>query len=228
MKNKKTLARSLAMLLLLNLLIVGVFQVMPAAQAAVYRQGSTGDTVRQIQTRLKNWGYYTGSVDGIYGTKTVAGVKYFQRKNGLAVDGVCGVRTLAALGVRAPAAQSSGVTNRSNDLALLSRIISAESRGEPYSGQVAVGAVILNRVKHPSFPKTLAGVIYQDGAFTAIVDGQINQPISDSAKKAAQDAMNGWDPSYGSIYYYNPKTATNQWIRSRPVVTTIGAHVFCK
>lgn len=228
MKNRKRLVRQLGMLLLLNLLLVGVFQAMPEARAVVYRQGSTGDMVRQIQTRLKNWGYYTGNVDGIYGSKTVAGVKYFQRKNGLAVDGICGTKTLAALGIRAPASSSSGVTNRTNDLSLLARIISAESRGEPYSGQVAVGAVVLNRVKHPSFPKTLAGVIYQDGAFTAIVDGQVNEPVTESAKKAAQDAMNGWDPSYGCIYYYNPKTATNQWIRTRPVVTTIGSHVFCK
>jgi N-acetylmuramoyl-L-alanine amidase len=184
--------------------------------------------VRQIQTKLKNWGYYNDSVDGIYGPKTVAAVRYFQSKNGLAVDGVAGNMTLAALGISVPAAQSSGSTNYSNDLYLLSRIISAEARGEPYTGQVAVGAVVLNRVKHPSFPKTLAGVIYQDGAFTAIVDGQINVAITDSARKAAQDAMNGWDPTYGCIYYYNPKTATNQWIRSRPVVTTIGNHVFCR
>jgi N-acetylmuramoyl-L-alanine amidase len=190
-------------------------------RAASYKEGSSGSVVTQIQTRLKNWGYYTGSADGIYGSKTAAAVKYFQRKNGLTADGVAGPKTLAALGITV-------TTNSQNsELYLLARIISAEARGEPYTGQVAVGAVILNRVEHPSFPKTIAGVVYQKGAFTALTDGQFNEAIADSAYKAARDALNGWDPSGGAIYYYNPVTATSEWIYSRPVITTIGKHVFC-
>jgi len=222
MKKFKPVKTITALSLIAVIMISGM-----TVQAAVYRQGSTGDTVTVIQTKLKNWGYYTGSVDGIFGSKTTAAVKYFQSKNGLLVDGIVGKQTLAALGIN-ESSSSSASSSYENNLYLLAKIISAEARGEPYTGQVAVGAVVLNRVEHPSFPKTLAGVIYQDGAFTAIVDGQIYAEVTDSAKRAARDAMNGWDPSYGSIYYYNPKTATNQWIRSRPVVVTIGSHVFCK
>lgn len=168
-----------------------------------------------------------GPVDGIFGTKTREGVKYFQRKHGLTADGIAGPKTLEKLGLPTGVAQTSSNAS-SADYNLLARIISAEARGEPYTGQVAVGAVIMNRIQHPSFPDTLAGVVYQKGAFTAIVDGQFNQPVADSAYKAARDALNGWDPTGGAIYYYNPSTATNQWIRSRPVVKTIGKHVFCK
>lgn len=193
--------------------------------AAVYRQGSRGTEVRTIQTKLKRWGYYSGSVDGIYGKQTTAAVVSFQKKNGLTADGVCGEKTLAALGMgTANTAQSSG---REDDLWLLARMISAEARGEPYSGQVAVGAVILNRVEHPSFPNTIAGVVYQPGAFTCMVDGQFNEPVADSAYRAAQDALNGADPSGGAIYYFNPDTATSAWIWSRPLIKTIGKHRFC-
>jgi N-acetylmuramoyl-L-alanine amidase len=190
------------------------------------KYGSRGQETRQIQTRLKNWGYYTGAIDGIYGSKTVEAVKYFQRKNGLRVDGIAGPQTLKALGISSTTTTQN--SNRSNDLNLLARIISAESRGEPYIGQVAVGAVILNRVDHPSFPNTIAGVIYQPGAFTAVTDGQFNQPVIDSAYKAAEDALNGWDPTGGCIYYYNPATAKSQWIYSLPVSVTIGKHKFSK
>ncbi len=191
------------------------------------RYGSRGSEVTQIQTKLKRWGYYSGSIDGIYGTKTVNAVKYFQRKNGLTVDGIAGSKTLAAMGIMSNSGSSSSSSN-SNDLNLLSRIIYAESRGEPYAGQVAVGAVVLNRVKSSSFPNTIAGVIYQAGAFDAVADGQINYTPNSTAKKAAQDALNGWDPSYGAIYYFNPNTATNKWIWSRPHTVTIGNHRFCK
>lgn len=211
---------------MLNILVFVVVTSIPASQAAVYKQGSKGDVVKQIQQRLKNWGYYTGAVDGSYGTKTVEAVKYFQRKNGLTVDGICGTRTLAAIGIYVPASSNASSTY-SQDMELLARLISAEARGEPYSGQVAVGAVVLNRVKHPSFPNSLSNVIYQNGAFTCMTDGQWQQPVADSARKAATDAMNGMDPSGGAIYYYNPKTATSQWIRSRPIVAQIGLHVFC-
>ncbi len=191
------------------------------------KYGSTGDEVKQIQTKLKRWGYYNGSIDGIYGSKTVEAVKYFQRKNGLTADGIAGTKTLNAMGIYTSNNSSSSSSNNSN-LNLLSHLIYGEARGEPYSGQVAVGAVIMNRVKSNSFPNTIAGVIYQSGAFTAVSDGQINLTPNDTAKKAAQDALNGWDPSYGAIYYFNPNTATNKWIWSRPVTITIGRHRFCK
>ncbi|MBQ2866501.1 MAG: spore cortex-lytic enzyme [Clostridia bacterium] len=191
---------------------------------AAYRQGDRGEKVKQIQTRLKRWGYYSGNIDGIYGKKTTEAVKYFQRTNGLTVDGICGKETFAALGLSEGSNQSG-----SNDFYLLARMIAAEARGEPYVGQVAVGAVILNRVEHPSFPNSISGVIYQPGAFSAIGDGQwAKTPVTDSARKAAQDALNGWDPTGGAIYYYNPAKTTSTWIYSRPVVTTIGAHVFAK
>ena len=190
------------------------------------RYGSRGSEVTQIQTKLKRWGYYNGAVDGIYGNKTVDAVKYFQRKNGLTADGIAGSKTLAAMGI----SSSSGSTSSSNNsnLDLLARLVYGESRGEPYTGQVAVAAVVLNRVKSSSFPNTVAGVIYQTGAFDAVSDGQINLSPDSTAKKAAQDAINGWDPSYGAIYYFNPNTATNKWIWSRPMTVTIGKHRFCK
>lgn len=187
--------------------------------------GSTGSEVRQIQSRLKSWGYYTGSVDGIYGAQTRDAISYFQSRNGLTVDGIAGPATLNAIGIASTS--SSGGTGGSNNLNLLARLISAEARGEPYVGQVAVGAVVLNRVQHPSFPDTIAGVIYQPGAFSCVDDGQFDQPIAESAYRAARDALNGWDPVGGAIYYYNPSTATNWWIRNRPYITTIGKHVFC-
>jgi len=188
--------------------------------------GSTGNEVVQIQTRLKNWGYYFGDIDGIFGPLTQSAVISFQRKNGLTPDGIVGPATLRALGL--PAGNSSYGNYSSSDYYLLARLISAEARGEPYVGQVAVGAVVLNRVEHPSFPNTIARVIYQPGAFTCLQDGQFNQPVVESAYRAAQDALNGWDPSNGSIYYYNPATATSAWIWSRPVLLRIGNHVFCK
>ncbi|MBR7142613.1 MAG: spore cortex-lytic enzyme [Clostridia bacterium] len=192
---------------------------------ALSRRGSTGNEVTQIQKKLKQWGYYNGEIDGVFGSRTEAAVKSFQRKNGLAVDGVAGPQTLAAMGISSSSSSSSG--SHSSNVYLLARIISAEARGEPYSGQVAVGAVVLNRVRHSSFPNTIAGVIYQPGAFSALDDGQFNQPIAESAYRAARDALNGSDPSGGAIYYYNPVTATNRWIRSRPILCTIGKHVFC-
>lgn len=179
---------------------------------------------RTIQTKLKRWGYYNGAVDGIYGSQTRAAVRYFQSKNGLAVDGIVGPQTAAALGMTL---SSSGSSQSSNDLYLLAKCVYAEARGEPYTGQVAVAAVILNRVESASFPNTISGVIYQKGAFTAVTDGQINLTPDSTAYKAAQDALNGWDPTYGCIYYYNPATATSSWIWSRQTVVTIGNHVFC-
>ncbi len=194
---------------------------------ALSKYGSQGEEVRQIQTKLKRWGYYNGSVDGIFGSKTLAAVKLFQKKNGLTVDGIAGSKTLAAMGITS-SGNSSGTTSNSSNVNLLAHLIYGEARGESYIGQVAVGAVIMNRVKSSSFPNTIAGVIYQKGAFDAVSDGQINMTPDSTAKKAAQDAINGWDPSYGAIYYFNPATATNKWIWSRPMTVTIGKHRFCK
>ena len=194
---------------------------------ALSKYGSRGSEVTQIQTKLKRWGYYNGNIDGIYGTQTVNAVKYFQRKNGLTVDGIAGPNTLKAMGIYTSTSSSSTASN-SNDINLLSRLIYGEARGEPYTGQVAVGAVVLNRVRSSSFPNTISGVIYQSGAFNVVSDGQINLTPNSTAKKAAQDALNGWDPSYGAIYYFNPSTATNKWIWSRPMTITIGKHRFCK
>ena len=196
------------------------------ASDVLSKYGSRGEEVRKRQKKLSSWGYYDGEIDGIYGTQTKKAVTYFQRKNGLTADGIAGPQTLAAMGISSSSSSSS--SNTSNNVYLLARIISAEARGEPYKGQVAVGAVVLNRVDHPSFPNTIAGVIYQNGAFTALVDGQYDQPIADSAYKAARDALNGWDPTGGCIYYYNPSTATNAWIRTLPIYTQIGKHVFSK
>ena len=223
MQNRRRLVLSLAVLFAVNIAVITSF---PPAHAAVYRQGSPGDAVRTIQTKLKNWGYFSGTIDGIYGPKTEEAVKYFQRKNGLTADGVVGPATLRALGMSTTGGDSPA-SSQSNSVDLLARVISAEARGEPYSGQVAVGAVILNRVEHPSFPNTIAGVVYQPGAFTCMVDGQFNEPVADSARRAARDALNGADPSGGAIYYFNPDTATSAWIWSRPLITVIGKHRFC-
>lgn len=214
---------------------------------AISKMGSRGEEVRQIQTKLKRWGYYTGSVDGIYGTQTKKAVEYFQRTNGLTVDGIAGPVTLRAMGIMTSSgssggssgggggggsntggATSGGVNYNSNDRNLLARVINGEARGEPFEGQVAVGAVVLNRVNHPSFPNSIASVIYQPGAFTAINDGQINASMAEASYRAADLALSGSDPTGGCIYYYNPATATNAWIRSRPILKTIGKHVFCK
>lgn len=196
----------------------------PCKILALSKRGSTGTEVTNIQTRLIKWGYLSGTADGIYGAKTEAAVKKFQKNNGLTADGIAGSATLEKMGL---SSGSTGSATYSSNVNLLARVISGEARGESYTGQVAIAAVILNRVKHSSFPNTIAGVVYQSGAFTAVSDGQINVSPSESCYSAARDALNGWDPTGGAIYYYNPSTATNSWIRSRPVIVTIGRHVFC-
>lgn len=223
-RQKKRLCALLCTILLLNTLVLAFAQ---SALAVSYRQGDSGSAVTTIQTKLKRWGYFDGPVDGIYGSKTTKAVRSFQRKNGLTADGVAGPATLKALGMEQTSQTGSSGGNASGDVALLAKVISAEARGEPYDGQVAVGAVILNRIAHPSFPNTLAGVVYEPGAFTCMVDGQIDQPIASSAYQAARDALNGADPSGGAIYYFNPVTATSAWIWSRPLLTVIGKHRFC-
>ena len=225
----KIVALALAIVTLVTLLIVFT---MPVADAAVVKVGSTGATVKTIQTKLKRWGYYTGSVDGIYGAKTKAAVQYFQRKNGLTADGIVGSATAKAMGVSLAGTASTSTTTSSgslsnSDLYLLSCCIYGEARGESYTGKVAVAAVILNRVKSSAFPNSISGVIYQAGAFTCVSDGQINLGTNDECTRAAQDAMNGWDPTGGAIYYFNPATATSKWIWSRPQLVTIGKHIFC-
>ena len=213
LKNKRKILSIIAIIFAMTMFIsYNVFFRTTNVQATS-RYGSTGSEVTQIQTKLKRWGYYKGAVDGVYGSKTLAAVKWFQSKNGLTADGIAGT--------------GSSSTN-SNDVNLLARLVYGEARGEPYAGQVAVAAVVLNRVKSSSFPNTIAGVIYQRGAFNVVDDGQINLSPNSTAKKAAQDALNGWDPSYGAIYYFNPNTATNKWIWSRPTTVTIGKHRFCK
>lgn len=214
----------LAVIILLNLLVIVAVPsgAAPESEQVLSKMGSRGDEVRQIQTKLKNLGLYTGEVDGIFGLQTKNAVKSFQQSKGLAVDGIAGKMTLAALGISA-----SPTGAQSNSVELLARVISAEARGEPYEGQVAVGAVILNRVEHPSFPDTISGVVYQPGAFTCMTDGQINQPVAESSRRAAQDAINGMDPTGGAIYYYNPAKTTNKWMLSLPVIKQIGQHRFC-
>ena len=220
MKVKKSLIAILTLLIGI-LLIYNIFFTNNEVEA-LSKYGSRGSEVTQIQTKLKRWGYYNGSVDGIYGTQTVNAVKSFQRKNGLTVDGIAGTRTLNAMGIMSSSSSGGGSSSSSNsNLNLLSRLVYSEARGETYTGQVAVAAVVLNRVKSSSFPNTISGVIYERGAFDAVSDGQINLTPDSTARKAAQDALNGWDPSYGAIYYFNPNTATSAWIWSRPMTVTI-------
>ncbi|MCR4435393.1 MAG: spore cortex-lytic enzyme [Clostridiales bacterium] len=199
------------------------------SRAALSYYGSQGQEVINIQAKLYNWGYYKGIVDGIYGYETYKAVKLFQYKNGLTVDGIAGPETLAALGLPT-GTQASYSTSASvdKDTNLLAHLIYGEARGEPYVGQVAVGGVIMNRTRDSRFPKTIAGVIYQPGAFDAVSDGQINLEPDSTAYKAARDAINGWDPSGGAIYYFNPATATSKWIWSRTIITVIGKHYFAK
>lgn len=227
-KNRTVFIIVLSILFISSIIIgISIYQKESTAET-LSKYGSRGTEVTQIQTKLKRWGYYSGNIDGIYGTQTVNAVKYFQRKNGLTVDGIAGPATLRAMGIMTSSSSSSSSSSYNSNLNLLAKVIYSEVRGEPYTGQVAVGAVCLNRVKSSSFPNTLSGVVYQTGAFDAVSDGQINLTPNSTARKAAQDALNGWDPSYGAIYYFNPSTATNKWIWSRPVTVTIGNHRFCK
>ena len=228
LKNKKNII-SLFFILTISIMIGAGYLLYQKNNSieTLSKYGSRGSEVTQIQTKLKRWGYYKGSIDGIYGTQTLNAVKYFQRKNGLTVDGIAGPATLRAMGIMTSSNSSSSTSNNSN-VNLLARLIYGEARGDSYTGQVAVGAVVMNRVRSSSFPNTISGVIYQSGAFDAVRDGQINLTPNSTATKAAQDAINGWDPSYGAIYYFNPATATNKWIWSRPMTVTIGKHRFCK
>ena len=223
------LSLSLAFLLLSVALVCAFLQEdeSQVADAAVLKQGSKGDLVKEVQTKLIKWGYLTGRADGIFGAKTKTAVIKFQRKNGLTADGIIGTRTAQALGISLSSNTSSSQTTSSTNLNLLARAVYGEARGEPYTGQVAVAAVVLNRVKSSSFPNTVAGVVYQSGAFDCVSDGQINLTPNQSAYNAARDALNGWDPTYGCLFYYNPRTATSKWMLSRTVKLNIGNHAFC-
>ncbi len=196
------------------------------AISALSKLGSRGEEVRRVQKKLKQLGYYTGSVDGIYGSATQKAVKAFQKNCGITADGIAGPKTLKYLGLGSSSSSSSGSYSQS-DINLLAKLIAAEARGENYTGQVAVGAVVLNRVEHSSFPDTIAGVIYQKGAFSCVNDSNWGVAANETSMKAARDCINGWDPSGGAIYYYNPKKTSNAFMHSRPVITVIGNHRFC-
>ena len=213
----------LALIFMLCLSISG------AAMAATLRVGSSGEEVKTLQTKLKRWGYYTGSIDGVFGSGTKKAVIAFQKKNGLTPDGIVGPATLKALGMQSSSGSSaSSGSNTNGNLYLLARLVYGEARGEPYKGQVAVAAVVLNRVKSSKFPNSVSGVIYQSGAVSVVSDGQINLTPDETAIKAARDAMNGYDPTNGCLYYYNPAKTTNKWMLSKPVLLRIGNHAFFK
>lgn len=239
---KKAALAALACALLVPAVSLGVHQskaetaqmiTEEVTDVAILRQGATGGEVKEVQRRLKLWGYYNGTVDGVFGAGTKKAVVAFQKKNGLTADGVVGASTYKALGMNSSYQALQGASGSSNtngytssEMYLLAKTIYAEGRGEPYVGQVAIGAVIMNRIRSAAFPNTISGVVYQKGAFTAVDDGQINLTPNETALKAARDAINGWDPTGGALYYYNPAVATSAWIFDRQTVTVIGKHVF--
>lgn len=222
MNSKSRWLRVLALLCIVTMMMQTAH-----AQTALY-WGSRGEMVTQVQRRLQKWGYLKGAADGVFGQETYEAIVRFQQKNGLQADGVAGEDTLAALGISAGTGQNGSSSSWESNLNLLARLVYGEARGEPYLGQVAVAAVVLNRVAHASFPNTISGVIYQSGAFDAVADGQIDLAPDAQAVRAAQDALNGWDPTDGCIYYYNPARTTSAWIYSRTVITVIGKHSFAK
>ncbi len=227
--SRKTWMR-VVLVVLSIVMLFGVFGLSShgAAEAKNIVKGDTAANIRVVQQRLSNLGYYTGKVDGIWGTRTRTAVKNFQKAKGLVADGIVGAKTEKALGITLSSGGGSTNSLSSSELNVLAKCVYAESRGEPYTGQVAVAAVVLNRVRSSSFPNTVAGVVYQKGAFTAVSDGQINLTPNETAYKAARDALNGWDPTNGCLYYYNPATATSKWIWSLKVELTIGKHSFAR
>ena len=227
LKSRKRLKSVLSVLLVITLLTASA--VIPFSEKSVdtlSKLGARGNEVRSIQTKLRELGFYNGSVDGIYGTKTQKAVKSFQKSCGITADGIAGPKTLKYLGLGSSGSSAGNFS--SSDVNLLAKLIAAEARGESYKGQVAVGAVVLNRVDHASFPDTIAGVIYQRGAFSCVNDSNWYVSPDPTSIKAARDCINGWDPSGGAIYYYNPRKTSNKFMHSRPVITVIGNHVFCK
>lgn len=234
MKGKKQLKIFLT-LIMVAVLIVGSVSIVSQsfygngeAISTLSRLGSRGEEVRQVQKKLKELGYYSGAVDGIFGSGTQKAVRAFQKNCGLTVDGIAGPKTLQYLGLTSGSSSSSLGEYSQSDINLLAKLIAAEARGESYTGQVAVGAVVLNRVGHSSFPDSIAGVIYQRGAFSCVNDSNWSVSPNSTSLKAARDCINGWDPSGGAIYYYNPAKTSNAFMLSRPVITTIGSHIFCR
>ncbi len=225
-EKRRFLSRIVLVILGIVLLLGSMCFVCGNAEAKNIVKGDTTENIKIVQQRLYNLKYYTYKVDGIWGSRTLAAVKSFQRDKGLVADGIVGAKTEKALGVTL--SQSGSTSLSSTELNLLARCVYSEARGEPYTGQVAVAAVVLNRVRNSSFPNTVSGVIYQPGAFTAVSDGQINLTPNETAYKAARDALNGWDPTNGCLYYYNPATATSKWIWSLKVELTIGRHSFAR
>lgn len=223
----KTMAIILsAAIIMCTFTVVGYTLQEKEAAQVLSKIGSRGDEVRNIQRKLKELGFFSGAVDGIYGVKTQSAVRQFQRSVGITADGIAGAKTLLYLGLDSNTSSGSGFS--SSDIYLLAKVIAAEARGESYTGQVAVGAVVLNRVDSSSFPDTVSGVVYQKGAFSAVTDSNWSVSPTTESQKAARDAINGWDPTGGALYYYNPAKTSNKWIRTRPVITTIGKHVFCR
>ncbi|MFW5787684.1 MAG: spore cortex-lytic enzyme [Bacillota bacterium] len=223
-------------LVLITLFVFGIFIYNTRAEKSLLFWGSRNNDVLVLQRKLREWGYYEGVIDGVYGRDTWVAVREFQSKNGLRADGLVGPQTWAALGYeyggrenpRSQPAQAvtSGSVDRSNNVEMIARLIHAEARGEPYTGQVAVGAVLLNRVESPAFPNSISRVIYQPLAFESVANGQFNLPPTEENKRAARAAINGWDPTYGSLFFWNPSKPVNKWIWSRSTVRTIGSHVF--
>jgi len=216
-----------ALLMFLSVIVPNPASAEPVRSTLYW--GVTGSDVRAAQRKLRAWGYYDGAVDGIYGPRMYRAILKFQQYNGLTVDGLVGPETWAALGeVGAPAGGYNRGATRSDDLDLLAHVVSAEAKGEPYEGQVAVAAVLLNRMRDPRFPHTLAGVVYETDAFESVSNGTIYDQPTSTAYKAAQDALNGWDPTGGAVYFWNPATAVSPWVWSRPIITQIGNHVFAR
>jgi len=223
-------------LVLLSLIVLGLWSLLPrgagdaeAAARPTLRRGATGQAVREVQQRLKDWGYYGGAVDGQFGPQTEKAVRDFQSRNGLTVDGVVGPATWAALGYSGGQAASTGAQRPGVNIDLLARVVRAEAEAEPYEGKVAVAAVLLNRVADPRFPKTLEGVIYEPHAFESVSNGRIYQtPPSADDLRAARDAVNGWDPTYGAVFFWNPSKPVSSWVWTREIITQIGNHVFAR
>lgn len=225
--NKRALKIPLAIIMMM---LTVFFYSCEAVPAVAYKFGSSGDQVREIQRRLRDWGYYNGAVDGYYGKETENAVIAFQIKHGIRIDGIVGSQTAEKLGVslaQGGGGGGGGGASNNSDVYLLAQLVYAEARGEPYKGQVAVAGVVLNRVESSKFPNSIAKVIYQSGAFDVVDDGQINLAPDQTALSAARDALNGWDPSGGALFYFNPATSTSKWIWSRPLIVVIGKHRFC-
>ncbi len=246
MKRKwRAFPKCLLVMLLCLPVLFGPGEKAEAFTNQVIQHGAVGEDVIELQSRLKHIGFYTGKIDGVFGWRTYWALRNFQYEFGLPIDGIAGKDTKAKLvkttkynakgagGKNTSAPAKPTATNvpngfSQNDIKLMSNAVYGEARGEPYEGQVAVAAVILNRLESSTFPDTISGVIFEPLAFTAVADGQIWLTPNDTARKAVMDAINGWDPTGNATYYFNPETATSKWIWSRPQIKRIGKHIFCK